>query len=215
MPSASNKNPGVVRVGLTGGFGTGKSTVLEMFRRKGARVMDADRIVHGLLEGDAAVRRRIVSRFGAAAMGPAGRVDREFLAKRIFSNVRDRRALERILHPAVRRTYLSAMARLKRGVAVVDIPLLYETGLQRKFDLVVVVTAARKSRIRRLSARGFSARDFQRRARAQWPLARKKRLADIVVDNDGSKARTKKQIDEIWKMMNQPQRVVRGKNGHT
>jgi dephospho-CoA kinase len=156
-----------------------------------------------------------VKLFGRDALGSGGRVDRTYLAERIFTNVRDRRALERILHPAVRRIYLAGMARVRRGVAVVDIPLLYENGLEKKFDLVVVVRTGRARRIRRLAARGFSARDFQRRARAQWPLKKKERLADFVVDNDGTRARTKKQIDDIWNCITNHACVARGKNGHT
>jgi len=200
MPSASSKKR-LVRVGLTGGFGTGKSTVLEMFRAKGAHVMDADDIVHQLFSKNAATKQAIIRRFGPESVSAGGVVNRKYLARRIFTNVRDRRALEKILHPTVRRRYMAAMNRLRSGVAVVDIPLLYESGLSERFDVIVVVAAGRKHRIRRLVERGFSAREFQRRARAQWPLARKKRLADIVVNNDGSKARTKKQIDEIWQRL--------------
>ena len=213
MPSRSAK---ALRVGLTGGFGSGKSTVLSMFRHKGAVVMDADAIVHDLFARSTRLKSAIRRRFGPESVEKNGAVNRRYLAKRIFGSARDRQALEKLIHPEVRRVYLSRMGKLHRGVAVVDIPLLYETGAQKKFDVIVVVKASRARRIRRLAARGFSARDFQRRARAQWPLARKTRLADFVVDNDGPKARTKQQIDEIWqRIQTSHARVVRGKNGRT
>lgn len=213
MPNRSGK---AIRVGLTGGFGSGKSTVLLMFRRKGARVLDADAIVHDLFARDAGLRRSIARRFGAEAIGPDGQVDRAGLARRVFASEAERKALEKIVHPAVRRRIIGELRRWNKGVAVVDIPLLFETGWTKDFDRIVVVKASRSRRIRRLAARGFSARDFQRRARAQWPLARKSRLADFVVDNDGTKARTKQQIDEIWqRLQTSHARVVRGTNGRT
>lgn len=213
MPNRSDR---AVRVGLTGGFGSGKSTVLSMFRRKGARVLDADAIVHELFSRDAALRRAIARRFGAESIDSAGKVNRAELARRVFAKPTERKTLERIVHPAVRRMIVDNLRRWKNGIAVVDVPLLFETGWTRDFDCIVVVKASRARRIRRLAARGFSARDFQRRARAQWPLDRKSRLADFVVDNDGTKARTKQQIDEIWqRLQTSHARVVRGTNGRT
>lgn len=202
-------------MGLTGGFGTGKSTVLEMFRRKGARVMDADAIVHRLFARDARLCRAVIRKFGRGVAGLDAGIDRKALAARVFRSTADRRSLERIVHPRVREEILAGMAKTRRGVVIADIPLLFESGWSGRFDRVVVVRANSRNRVRRLAARGFSARDFQRRARAQWPLSKKVRLADHVVDNNGTRARTRKQIDEIWEKINQPRHVVRGRHGFT
>jgi dephospho-CoA kinase len=214
MPSARNKGRGPLRIGLTGGFGSGKSTVLAMFRRRGARVMDADAIVHDLFARDRRVRAAVARRFGRDILRKDG-IDRRALARRVFDSPAERRALEAIVHPAVRRRIAEGARGMRGGVMVADVPLLYESGLRKKFDVVIVVQASASRRVRRLAARGFSARDFQRRARAQWPLTKKARLADHVVDNNGTKERTKNQVDEIWDSITNHARVVRGRHGRT
>jgi len=204
-----------MRIALTGGFGSGKTTVAGLFRKKGAVVLDADAIVHDLFAGDRAVRAAIRRTFGDAAFTKAGAIDRVFLAKTIFAAPRRRRTLERIVHPAVRRKIRSGMAKAGKRVVVVDIPLLFESGWKERFDAVVVVTAGMDKRLRRLKARGFTAAEARRRIRAQMPLARKARLADLVIDNGGTIQKTRKQISAVWKKITSHRDVVRGTNGLT
>jgi len=192
-------------LGLTGGIGTGKSTVAKMFQALGATVLDADRIAHTLMEPGTRVFRQIRARFGETVLREDGRLDRKRLAHRVFRNGRDLRILCRIVHPAVRQAILKELKRLRRvdsdGVVVLEIPLLFEAeSAPYPTDGVVVVTAPRRVAQRRWTARsGFSAAEFDRRSRFQWPLRKKVERADFVVDNGGSLAKTRRQVLEIWK----------------
>lgn len=185
-------------IGLTGGMGSGKSTALALFKRKGAFVLDADAIVRDLLDKDRAVARAVRRSFGADVFDAGGRIDRKKLAGKVFTAPDCRKKLEKILHPRVRSTIWSALAKKKGRVAVLDIPLLYESKWDKKMDRVVVVDATLERRLARLKKRGFSAAESRRRIAAQMSLAEKARRADFVIDNNGSVAQTKKQIDEIW-----------------
>lgn len=202
-----------MNVALTGGIGSGKSTVAALFRAKGARVIDADALVHRLLSRDRNVRAAIRRKFGEAVFGPRGAIDRAALAAGIFRNPRKRRTLERIVHPAVRKEIRRRMDRPGARVTVVEIPLLFESGWKQEFDAVVVVSASVPKRLQRLAARGVSGAEARRRMRAQLPLAMKARLADYVINNDGTKNQTRKQCDEVWKRLTSHHDVVRGKNG--
>ena len=204
-----------MKIALTGGFGSGKTTVAGLFRKKGATVIDADALVHELFAKDRAVRGAVRRAFGEGAFTNKGDVDRAFLAKRIFEAPRRRRMLERIVHPAVRRRMRAGLRSAGRRVAIVDIPLLFESGWKERFDAVVVVTAGMEKRIRRLRARGFTAAEARRRIRAQMQLAEKARRADLVIDNDGTIQQTRKQVNDLWKKLTSHRDVVRGKNGLT
>lgn len=191
-------------VGLTGGVGTGKSTVAGMFQRLGARALDADRIVHRLMEPGTAVTRRIRSRFGPGVLTPAGRVRRRRLGQRVFASRRELEALNRIVHPAVRREIQAALRRIRRAdpaaAVVLDVPLLLESGPAYRTDAVVVVSAPAGVVARRLKARsGWGRREMERRSAFQMPLSEKERRADFVVNNGGSRSATRRQVVEIWK----------------
>jgi len=183
-------------IGLTGGLGSGKSTVLQMLRRKGAFTLDADKIVHGLLK-KSAVQVKIKRAFGKDVF--KGRsLDRRKMADVVFRSDAKRKTLEKILHPLVRQQMARALSKKRSTVAVCDIPLLFEKGWGKKFDKVVVVFASMPQRRRRLLRRGFSDADIKARMKAQWPLKKKVSRADFVVMNDGTKKQTKHQVDEIW-----------------
>lgn len=188
-------------VGLTGGMGSGKSTVLAMFKRKGAFTLDSDAIVHQLLAKDQKVLGVIRKKMGASVFLGGRNLEKRALAKVVFSSIAKKRMLEKILHPLVRRKILKELERNRRPVAVVDVPLLYESGWQKYFGKVIVVNAGMAHRLRRLENKGFEPSDVKRRIKAQWPLRKKIRLADFVVNNNGPKAQTKKQIDQIWKKL--------------
>ncbi len=191
-------------IGLTGGVGTGKSTVAGIFRRLGARVLDADRIAHTLMRPRTVVTRRIRRRFGPEVIAPGGGVDRRRLAAVAFASHRRLEALCRIVHPAVRRVIHAELRRVRRrqpsAVAVLDIPLLLETGPAYRTDAVVVVSAPRAVVARRLRERsGWSRAELKRRSKFQMPLAEKERRADFVVNNGGPQSETRRQVVQIWK----------------
>ncbi len=179
--------------GLTGGIGSGKSTVLALLKKKGAFVQDADAIVRELLDKDRTVRAAVKRTFGT--------VERKELARRVFNSRRERKILERILHPRVRKRMWSALRKKKSGVAVFDIPLLYESKWEKKLDGVIVVNASLKTRLARLKKRGVSNAEARRRIKAQMSLAEKARRADFVIDNNESINKTKIQVNKIWKKL--------------
>lgn len=193
----------MVVLGLTGSIGTGKTTVAGLFRELGARTLDADKITHALMTPGQPAYREIVRVFGPGVLDARGRLDRARLAARVFSNTSARRRLERILHPRVLRVIakdLNTWRRVGRvRVAVVEIPLLFESGAQRLVDYVVVVTAPRavqEARLRRQA--GWSRAHIRRRAAAQWQLSAKVALADLVIDNGRRVADTRRQVKDVW-----------------
>jgi dephospho-CoA kinase len=193
--------PGPLRVALTGGIATGKSYCLDRFAAAGAATIDADvlarqAVAPGTL-GFAAVR----SRFGAAIITPEGRLDREALGRIVFSDPDARRALEAIIHPAVYAAIGRWIETLNgdQRVAVAGIPLLYETGRERDFDVVVVTICRPEQQISRLITRsGLSPDDAARRVEAQMPTADKARRADHVIDTSGSFEETDAQVAAVW-----------------
>lgn len=176
-------------VGLLGGIGSGKSSVARAFARRGADVLDADRIAHAVLD-QPGIRRRIVRRWGTVVLGSDGRVDRAALAARVFGSGRQIRALNRLVHPVVRRAFEREIrkARMNRTsrqrLIVLDAPLLMEAGAHRLCDALVYVQAPRAVRLQRVRRRsGWSAAELARRERFQVPAAAKRRAARFVVNN--------------------------------
>jgi len=190
----------MLRVGLTGGLACGKTTVLEMLRDLGAATISADAIVHDLLESDQCVRESIRREFGEGVFDEAGRVDRALVADIVFRDDGARRALEAILHPEVRRRILKWMDRSEaegRAVAVAEVPLLFEAGLEGDFDCTVAVTAEHPEQLNRLSNR-MPSRDVERRIAAQMPAEERARRADFVVANSGSLEELSERVGELW-----------------
>jgi len=164
-------------IGLTGGVGTGKTTVSRMFRSMGARVIDADRIAHSLLAPGSKVCAQVKKEFGT--------VDRRALGRAVFADARKRKVLESIIHPFIIRRILEK-ARAAGGMVVIDAPLLFETGLAEKVDTVAVVTASRENQLKRLRTKtGLAAKELAARIRCQMPLSQKVRRADFIIDNNG------------------------------
>jgi dephospho-CoA kinase len=191
---ARRRRPARLVVGLTGGFGSGKSTALAAFRRLGARTADADAEARRLLKRGSPGHRRVLKSFGRAVLSSDGTIDRRRLAEAVFSDARLRRRLERILHPAVRRTLRALAKRHRRGVLVLDVPLLFEAGWRGDVDRTVTVWAPLRTRLRRLARRGFARPEALRRIKAQWPLERKCRLSDHVLDNGGPRSAVRRQV---------------------
>ncbi len=185
-------------------MGTGKSTVARMFGDLGADLFDADRVVHRLMEPGTTVWKKIRSEFGSSVLEPDGRISRKRLGEVVFREPRRLKRLNRIVHPAVRRSILADLRRLERrrpnAVAALDIPLLIESGKAYRTDAVVVVTASRRAAARRLKARsGWTPAEMKRRSGFQMPLKQKVKHADFVVRNGGSVADTRRQVVRVWK----------------
>lgn len=153
-------------------------------------MFDADRTVHKLLSADSSARADVLGAFGT--------LNRRKLAQEVFSSIRKRRRLEKILHPRVRKALGRTIQKARRKIVVCDIPLLFETGWAENFEKVIVVNAPLNLRLKRLRKRGLRKNEALRRMKAQWPLDRKLKKADIVIDNSGSKQHLEKQIQNIW-----------------
>lgn len=185
-------------IGLTGGIATGKSVVARILAADfDAAVVDSDAVVHALLAPGGAAYAAVVTAFGRDILNDDGRIDRGRLGRWVFQDPAARRCLEAILHPLVIQetarwieTYLATGAWLVVGVA----PLMMEVGTHRRFPLVVVTHCSEATQIRRLRERGLSEAEARRRIEAQWPVERKRRMADVVIDTEGSMAETRGQV---------------------
>ncbi len=192
-----------LRVGLTGGIGSGKSAALKGFARAGAATVSLDGIAHDLSRKGRPVYRSIVSAFGREVLGRGGEIDRAALGERVFADARQRRRLERITHPAIRREMRRRIKAAKAPVVVVDVPLLFEGGLGKDFDVTVLVTASREQRIERVRRRdGLRRGAILRRMRAQMPEREKRRLADVRLSNNGS-------LRELGRVVREYQKALR------
>lgn len=173
-------------IGLTGGIATGKSTFAEALRALGLPVIDADQLARRVVEPGTPTLAAIDAAF-PGVVGPDGRLDRKALGTRVFSDAEARRRLEAITHPAIRAAMVAETARLEAAghdLVFYDTPLLFEVGLDRAVELVVVVWAPVEAQRRRLQARdGLSAAEAEARLRAQWPVDEKAARADVVVEN--------------------------------
>lgn len=194
-------------VGLTGGIGTGKSTVSRMLRELGVTVIDADAAARAVVEPGTEGFRQVVEAFGRDVVGPDGRLDRPRLAAVVFGDATARDRLNQIVHPLVRERMLSETAAAgERGEAYVvhDIPLLYEGRDPSGFWKVVVVYVPPALQLERLLAREQDGRhltEAEARARiaAQMPIEAKRKLADYVIDNSGSIEATRAAVAELWR----------------
>ncbi|MGZ0086683.1 dephospho-CoA kinase [Caldibacillus thermoamylovorans] len=188
----------VLTIGLTGGIASGKSTVSAMMRQLGLPVIDADEAARAVVRPGEDAYRQIVAAFGPGILQKNGDIDRAKLGAIVFRDEAERTKLNAIVHPAVRRRMLAEKEELVRAGAktiVLDIPLLFESGLTDWVDKVLVVFVDEETQLRRLMARnGFTKEEALARIRAQWPLAEKVKRADAVLDNNGTIEETRRQL---------------------
>jgi dephospho-CoA kinase len=192
----------LLRVGLTGGIASGKTTVAGLLAELGAFVIDADQLAHEAIEPHGACHAAVLERFGTDLLDGAGRIVRARLARRVFQDAAARAALNAIVHPAV-------MAEAERRIAayapeghaplvVFDAALLVETGLYRGFHRLIVCRCSRATQLRRLLARGATSREeAEARLAAQAPLDEKLARADYVIDTEGTLRETRRQTARV------------------
>jgi len=191
----------VLLVGLTGGIGSGKSTVARLLEKRGAVVFDADLLAREAVEPGTPGHAAVMERFGADVLAPGGELDREALASIVFADPAARRDLEQIVHPEVRRLFAegSEAYRDTDRVVVFSAPLLVETGMHTAFEVLVVVSATVATQIERLMRqRGMSEPSIRARIDAQAPLEDKAAAADVLVDNEGSLDELESQVEQLW-----------------
>jgi dephospho-CoA kinase len=201
-------------VGLTGGIGSGKSTVAELLRARGATVIDADLLAREVVAPGTPGFRAVVARFGPGVVDPDGGLDRRALAGIVFADPGALADLNAIVHPAVRARIDDRLRELRTtaeaGVVVLEIPLLVESGRSYGAAAVIVVDCPEDVALRRLVVeRGMDEGDARRRMAAQ--LSRPDRLAaaDIVIDNSGSPAELAAEVDRVWIALTSPTGDVR------
>lgn len=188
-----------LRVALTGGIATGKSTCLAAFAALGVPTVDADVLARDVVRAGTPGFDRVVSHFGRLVVAPDGQLDRAELGRLVFADANERRALEGIVHPAIYDAVELWYRRQHAPAAIADIPLLYETHHERDFALVIVVACSPEMQIDRLRARnGLSDADARARLAAQWPIALKIERADFVIDTSGTFEDTDRQVVEIY-----------------
>lgn len=194
----------MIIIGLTGGIASGKSTVARMLEEKGALLLDADFIAREVVLPGKPAWREIRDWLGPSITGPGGAIDRARLGKLIFSDPAARQRLNGIVHPRVMETFITRTEEIRRrhpdAVVVYDVPLLIEAKMDRMVDLVVLVYAAEEIQLARLQSRDkLTAAEALSRLRAQMPLAEKRAYADVIIDNSGSLAETRRQLESFWK----------------
>ena len=199
----------MVVVGLTGGIGSGKSTVARLLAERGARVLDADAVAREVVAPGSPTHEEVVRRFGRSVVADDGTLDRAGLAALVFADDQAREDMNHIVHPAVRDEVLRRVAEAEaadpHAMVVLDIPLLAEVGPGR-YTLagVIVVDLPTDVAVERLQAdRGFSEADARARVAAQATREQRRAIADVVIDNSGDLEQLAAEVDRIWAWIQQ------------
>lgn len=189
-------------LGLTGGFGSGKTTVARIFRSYGARIIDADKVAHQIIRPKGKVYKKIIKIFGNRILKRNKTIDRPELGQIVFRNRKLLLEINRIMHPEAIRIIKNKIKTSAEQVIILDAPLLLEAGLKKMVDKLIVVTASKENQIKRLLKKGrLNRSDIIQRIKMQMPLEKKVRLADFVIDNNGAKEGTRKQVGIIRRML--------------
>lgn len=191
-----------LRVGLTGGIASGKSTVAEMLRQLGAVVIDTDQIAREVVQPGLPALQSLRERYGESILDDDGSLRREQLGEIVFASPAEKEWLEQLLHPLIKaRADELAQQASEQGAAVVvfDVPLLLESGWDKNVDQVWVVYVPPVVQRQRLALRdGFSESAVSARLAAQWPIDKKAQQADLVIDNAGTLDQTRRQVETAW-----------------
>jgi dephospho-CoA kinase len=199
----------MLRVGLTGGIATGKSTVAAIFRNLGCHLLEADKIAHRFIEPGGAAYDEVVREFGRGILTPDGRVDRPKLGAIVFAEPARLARLNAIVHPLVLAEQDRELAQIglaePHAIAVVEAALLIEAGYKRRLDYLVVTWCTTEQQLARLTqqgaGRGLTVKQARQRIAAQMPLEEKNRLADEVIDCSGSLEHTREQTTALFEKL--------------
>ncbi len=207
----------MVIVALTGGMGSGKTTVARMFKDEGAHVIDFDYLARLVVEPDKPAWRDIVDYFGPEILSSDGTLNRSALAEIVFSDDKSRKALERFTHPRIFEERDALIKAIKRkdpsSIVIVDFPLLFELGLAKMFDKVILAYVPRAVQIRRAIKRGcLGKEEAERRLNAQIAIEEKRSLSDYSIDNQGSLNDTR---DQVRKVIRELRQLAKNKEGES
>jgi len=190
-------------LGVTGNIASGKSTVAKELARRGAAVLDADQLAREVVESGSAVLKKLVKLFGNEILQQDGNLDRDRLGQMVFADVKVRAMLNQIIHPEIAKKSVDRLSRLQSDpdlpLIVYEASLLFEVGAESRVDKVLVVKIDPEQQLQRLISRDRLSREGARqRIAAQMPQQQKVERADYVIDNSGSAAATRQQIDALW-----------------
>ena len=196
----------MILVGLTGGIATGKTTVANMLKRCGAVVIDADALAREVVRPGKPAWRAIVKAFGKTVLNPDRTINRQALGHIVFRSRTKLRLLERIIHPRVAQRQAQVTRQTARkiphAVVIYDVPLLFEAGIDKRFDKIIVVTTDREQQITRLRARnGLTRAVALQRIRSQMPLSKKIQRADYVLDGTISKTALRRNVRRLYRTL--------------
>ncbi len=194
-------------VGLTGGLGTGKTTVSQMLIKRGISVIDADRVAREVVEPNGPAFPGIIQAFGSGILKADGSIDRALLARAVFGDSKKLLQLEKLIHPFVQQEVSHQKLWLKdqhHPWAVYDVPLLFEKGLKTQFDFIAVVSVTdEQTQVARLKQRNsWNDEEIQKRLKSQLPLSEKITQADYVIRNDADLSSLEKKVDTMVQMLN-------------
>ncbi|MBT3502528.1 MAG: dephospho-CoA kinase [Candidatus Marinimicrobia bacterium] len=196
----------MLKIGLTGGIGTGKSYVSSLFNKWGAYILDADSIAKNIINHNETAQSELIAEFGTDVMGANNKIDKKKLARIAFSDEDHQLQLNIIIHPYVfdkiDATFDKVLSESKHDVFVVDAALIYESGANTHMDYVIVVTSHLKIRAERVMTRGgLSRNDFLQRVELQWPDKDKVHMADFIIHNNGTKDQLKVEAKKIYERL--------------
>jgi len=196
----------MLKVGLTGGIGSGKSTASKFFEKLGAFILDADKEAKNLLEKNEIVQHEVISEFGTDIINTTGKVDKNKLARVAFQDVDHQRRLNSVVHPyiydLIDKTFDKVLSDGKHAVFIIDAAMIYESGYDIHLDYIIVITAQLKNRMERALARKTLTREeILKRIEFQWPEEEKVGMADFVIHNDGSEKELNDNIKSLIKKL--------------
>ncbi len=193
----------MIVVGVTGSFSSGKSAVTAIFKKLGAKVFDADLTAKRVTRKGTAVHRAIIQIFGKEYQDKKGELDRKKLAQRVFSNPKDLRTLNILVHPEVIFEALKIKRKHKhqKGVLVLDVPLLYESRMESLADSIIVVDSSEKHMLKRGAEKGMKPSLSKKILKTQWPFEKKARRADFVIENRGNLKELEQKTRQIFKQI--------------
>ena len=196
----------MLKIGLTGGIGSGKSTASKFFEKLGAFILDADKEAKNLLEKNEIVQHEVISEFGTDIINATGKVDKKKLARVAFQDVDHQRRLNSVVHPyiydLIDKTFDKVLSDGKYDVFIIDAAMIYESGYDIHLDYIIVITAQLKNRMERALARKTLTREeILKRIEFQWPEEEKVGMADFVIHNDGTEKELNDNIKSLIKKL--------------
>ena len=196
----------MLKVGLTGGIGTGKSTASIFFNELGAFVLDADTESKNMISANEVVQHELISEFGTDIINAAGKIDKKKLARIAFQDVDHQRRLNSVVHPyiydLIDNSYEKILSDGKHSVFILDAAMIYESGYDIHLDYIIVITAQLKNRMERALARNTLTREeILKRIEFQWTEEEKVGMADFVIHNDGSKKELNANVKSLIKKL--------------